>query len=135
MKCKSLKLLKVTGPCSTDAIGPLATHEELRMIWLALSTGIAKQDVPPELKSRVSFAKKPDFTKAMMRAKPGTKQSRPKSAVKLTPQERKAVAQLRKLLTTPDAASIVQGVELARSLESPAVMAVSYTHLTLPTKA
>jgi len=120
--CADLRVLDVRKNAAVTGLEGLEGHPSLRMI-AAHNSNISKDSVPASMKKVVSFAANPDLDKASDRPAPNAKKTRAAAvkAGKLTPEAKKAVSRLRKLLTTPDATSIMQGVELAASLADPAI--------------
>ncbi len=105
-----------------ESVAILEDHPNLRMIALP-PDAVDKKALSPVLRKMVSVAKTVDLRKGAKKplpsAEPPTKPRRASSTPStLTPTQKKHLSKIKRLLTTPDAGSIRQGVELAASLGS-----------------
>lgn len=114
-RCHDLRILDLRSNGAVKDIAALEGHPNLRMIAVH-GSGVLKAQVPRGMRSIVSFAKDPDLEKAARRPAPGTPGAS-KTGPKRSAETRQRVAKVRRLLTAPDAGSILQGVELVRTID------------------
>lgn len=115
-ECADLRVLDLRGHASVQDLSFLEGHPQLRMV-AAHGTRIGEGDIPASMSSIVSLAKSPDLTKALDRPPPGAKSTRRTTSPAVGADTRKVLARLKKLLQSTDMTMIMQGVELAASLD------------------